>query len=612
MALLLCITAYPQRGNNWVFGGNACINFSTTPPTAGVSAMFQQEGSSSISDLNGNLLFYSDGIKVWNAQQQVMPNGTGLHGHVSSTQSSMIVPFPADPKRYYLFTMDGIGGPRGLSYSVVNMDLDNGNGDIEIKNTFLIGPSSEKVTSVNHCNGKDVWVVTATATADKFYAYLITAGGINAPVVSTIGAPLPYFNIGYLKLSPDGTKLGCANLGRGLDLFDFDDATGLINNRKKILSGSNQHTYGIEFSPNSKLMYVANIVRVNNVGSRFDVSQYARLNESEAAIFATRYELDTFLMPSVAVGFALFNAIQLGPDGKVHVSSFVNGLHIVPDPDRVGVACNYSRTGIPLAPGTSTAYGLPDFNQSYFKGSFQYDISCTDNRVKFYFTKQAHASGIKWDFGDPGSGADNASTLDSPLHVFSNPGVYEVKVISFLPCRNDTLKRTITVGPLRVSLGPDRSICGAAPQQLSPEVLQGQADSYVWQNNSTAAELTASANGLYWVEIKNLTTGCSARDSIELVYKPYPVLRLGNDTSICEGTTHRLDAGNAGAVYSWQDNSQGQIFNVTRAGLYSVKVDLEGCIGTDSITIGTKYYPIVKLGNDTTICDGMTISLIPT
>ncbi len=128
LTLLQCVAVYSQRGNNWVFGGNAWINFSTTAPTAGTSAMNQQEGSSSISDLNGNLLFYSDGVTVWNAQHQVMPNGTGLPGHFSSTQSSMIVPFPGDLKRYYLFTMDVIGGSNGLSYSVVNMDLDNGKG----------------------------------------------------------------------------------------------------------------------------------------------------------------------------------------------------------------------------------------------------------------------------------------------------------------------------------------------------------------------------------------------------------------------------------------------------------------------------------------------------
>ena len=128
--LILINPIFAQRGNNWVFANKAWINFSTIPVSVGTSAMFQPEGSSSISDTNGNLLFYSDGVSVWNAQHQVMPNGTGLFGHSSSTQSSMIVPFPTDSKRYYLFTMDVDGGTHGLSYSVVNMDLDNGRGEV--------------------------------------------------------------------------------------------------------------------------------------------------------------------------------------------------------------------------------------------------------------------------------------------------------------------------------------------------------------------------------------------------------------------------------------------------------------------------------------------------
>lgn len=47
--LLFSAETTAQRGNNWVFGNKAIINFSTVPPNTGVSAMVQLEGSSSIS-----------------------------------------------------------------------------------------------------------------------------------------------------------------------------------------------------------------------------------------------------------------------------------------------------------------------------------------------------------------------------------------------------------------------------------------------------------------------------------------------------------------------------------------------------------------------------------
>ena len=62
------------------------------------------EGSSSISDSNGQLLFYTDGVTVWDKNNAVMQNGTGLMGNGSSTQSALIVPCTCD--KYFIFTTD--------------------------------------------------------------------------------------------------------------------------------------------------------------------------------------------------------------------------------------------------------------------------------------------------------------------------------------------------------------------------------------------------------------------------------------------------------------------------------------------------------------------------
>ncbi|MEO5675705.1 MAG: hypothetical protein ABIQ74_13765, partial [Chitinophagales bacterium] len=59
----------------WYFGYKAAIDFSTgTPAPLFNSAMSQWEGCASIADDNGNLLFYSDGIKVWDSTHTQMPN----------------------------------------------------------------------------------------------------------------------------------------------------------------------------------------------------------------------------------------------------------------------------------------------------------------------------------------------------------------------------------------------------------------------------------------------------------------------------------------------------------------------------------------------------------
>ena len=46
------------------------------------------EGSACVSDDNGNLLFYTDGLNIWDATNTVMPNGAGLMGGATSNSTT--------------------------------------------------------------------------------------------------------------------------------------------------------------------------------------------------------------------------------------------------------------------------------------------------------------------------------------------------------------------------------------------------------------------------------------------------------------------------------------------------------------------------------------------
>lgn len=65
------------EANNWYFGQNAGLSFNTTPPTALIDGQIDTlEGCTTISDATGQLLFYTDGITVWDRFHNVMQNGT--------------------------------------------------------------------------------------------------------------------------------------------------------------------------------------------------------------------------------------------------------------------------------------------------------------------------------------------------------------------------------------------------------------------------------------------------------------------------------------------------------------------------------------------------------
>ncbi len=270
--LMILSPAWAQKqAYNWFFGYNAGISFATVPPSVLTGGMLNtREGCAAISDKDGNLLFYSDGITVWNKNHQVMTNGSGLKGHPSSTQSALIVPWPGDPAKYYVFTTDAIenGLRNGFNYSLVDMSLQGGLGEVTGKNLKLLDSVTEKLTAVRHHNKQDIWVMVQKWRGNGYYAYRITPTGIDLPKISNIGvgtsgSPNGIYGGGYMKFSPDGKRLAVAHSGhRQTELFKFNPQTGLLTDMITIpfanpmIMGTSP--YGVEFSPDSKKLYISN------------------------------------------------------------------------------------------------------------------------------------------------------------------------------------------------------------------------------------------------------------------------------------------------------------------------------------------------------------------
>jgi hypothetical protein len=228
---------------NWYFGENAGINFnpilSGANPTAISGSVNTLEGVSTISDDDGNLLFYSDGVSVYTSGHTLMTNGDGLLGSSSSTQTCLVVPRPSTNK-YFIFTTSIADG---LKYSVVDMDL---NQVVSKNNSLLL--STEKVAATNHSNGTDYWVLSHTTGTTNFSARQVSTTGIGSVVNSFIGST-HNTAIGQLKFSPDSSKVACAIYDEDIiDLFDFDNSTGILSNFLTITGFTYINgPYGVEF-----------------------------------------------------------------------------------------------------------------------------------------------------------------------------------------------------------------------------------------------------------------------------------------------------------------------------------------------------------------------------
>ncbi len=204
LSVIFCSLLSAQN-QNWYFGFNAGLSFNSTTPTPLTNGQLNSyEGCAVISNSKGNLLFYSDGQQVWNRNHSIMFNGTGLHGHVSTTQGALIVPDPGDTNKYYLFTLDQLGSGNGLKYSIVDMSLQSGNGAVTSKNTIVHFNVTEKLSAIQRCDG-NIWIIYHIWQSNTFVSRLLTASGIGPAVnssvgISHIGGGSGYKNsIGFLK-----------------------------------------------------------------------------------------------------------------------------------------------------------------------------------------------------------------------------------------------------------------------------------------------------------------------------------------------------------------------------------------------------------------------------
>jgi hypothetical protein len=330
--------------------------------------------NSSICDKNGELLFYSNGCKVFNSQNQVMQNGSGLNPGIAYSTGNcpdegntipkglIILPLPEDTTKYYIFheageSGEGIFNPHTakLYYSLVDISENGGLGKVIEKNQVVLADTLHgDMHAVKHANGKDWWILVAKSTDNVIFKVLFTKEGVAGVFEQQIG-PLPsqwFSSGGASSFSPNGIKYARYYHDEQLSLFDFDRATGeLANFQQFYVDTTLGALFGhIAFSPNSRYVYVANPIALY----QFD---------TEATdITATKVlvgEYDGYKYKDVLPTY--FNQMQLGPDCKIYMAtqSSSNTLHVIHSPNEKGTACDFRQHEF-ILPAVNTA-SIPNF-----------------------------------------------------------------------------------------------------------------------------------------------------------------------------------------------------------------------------------------------------------
>jgi gliding motility-associated-like protein len=518
----------------WYFGDHAGIDFRSGDAVAltDQDVMKAYKSSAVICDSLGNLQCFTNGRVVWGRNFDVMPHATQLAGDLGVTQPAIILPMPGFPDILYIFTVDVLAfkpdntyTTRGLCYTIIDLTLNGGTGDVgQCFNCSLLPAVSQKLTAVKHRNGKDHWVISHAWDSDEFYAYLLTAQGLSGPVISKTGSihgggyADQAIAIGYLKASPDGSRLAAVITGLNrVEVFDFDNSTGDITGTQSyntLIPGISP--YGIEFSPDSKMLYTS-LVQVGGSGPPATPSYVMQFNLADGLVNPVVID---------SVPFIRLGAMQLGRDGRIYISRTVNlisvddSLDVIYNPTRSGTACNYnrlnnvaeSRFGLQ---GRASMYSLPNFSQSYVDiPVFTYDSCCYLDATQFHVTNQANTGQAGWDFGDgsTGSGFD-------PVHQYAQPGTYTVKLTETFNGETFIDSGSVVIYPLpEIELGDTILLYSGASINLR---AGGGMQSYLWSTGSVDSIIIVEHQGEYWVRVQDWHCCVNSDTTYVKVFKYY-------------------------------------------------------------------------------------------
>ena len=636
----LCVPPPPKPPENyWYFGNNAGIKFSGNSAAADDKGKIDtKEGVSSIADANGNLLFYTDGRKIYdkNGKELASLKPDALAGSAVSTQSAVIVPQPSCQgcqSLYYVFTTTDINGSKQLSYSVVDIRQNKGQGKVIEKNVILDDEAATEQI-IAHFVKKDstYWVISHDYGNDTIRLRRVTKNGVSISKVIAIGSKLDslFKGEGYLKVSKDGTKLAVAIPGgkRNLvEVYDFADSTGAITNKRTIdLGPAPPKLYGVEFSPDSKTMFVTlQADTVKNPKSYSSLLRFDLTDKDSTVIAKSKVLIDSSRKD-------IYGSVQLGPDGRIYLavagSKFL-GLIKTPNDTlkydkktgKIDTAY-YERNGLNLN-GKTSQLGLPTtYNITSMKNegvgisasdtclgspsNFQTSHLCGDKLKNLKTDWRFYKGEVPQDGKPVGSpiasvqGGEGDNGLKT-TYTFTEPGKYYVVVNMGNRCKPDTMlpPQPFEILPLpKPDLGPDLNLCAKTTTLDSKNTLNSS--HYFWFQNKkflpkdSLQTLTVKQSGNYAVLVER--RGCLGLDTIKVVLAQAKALSLGPDTLICTGETIVLDASSAagtGSTYAWSTGATTSSISVSTPGRYivTVKTPIGTTFCSTSDTVNVRLRP---------------------
>jgi Secretion system C-terminal sorting domain len=329
--------------------------------------------NTTMSDTAGNLLYYSNGCRIFNRNHQLMKNGDNINfgllredlcqnnsgiGEVGyrGSQNMLSLPDYRNDSLYHIIhtqydyysTTDGRVGTLNLLLTTINLNGDNHNGTVIQKNKVILNDTLyfDYITAVKHINNKDWWLILPQGRKeyqppirDSTNTYFKILYTFDTFYVSkqNIGDSLS-IDDASTTITNDGRKYLRYIDDKGLYIFDFNRNTGLLANQKliKVPRTEKRSLIYVTSSPNSRFAYCI----MYDTIFQYDL-EAPDIQASE--VLVAKY--DGFIDDRLKT---YFKQPQMGPDCRLYISSSsgVRIYHYIKFPDRKGLACEVVQHGL--------------------------------------------------------------------------------------------------------------------------------------------------------------------------------------------------------------------------------------------------------------------------
>jgi hypothetical protein len=572
-----------------------------------------------------------DSIKLSNGFYEPLCTMFDNDDYARAGQTGLIVKQPGDNNKYYIFSsMCKFENHNYFTtrYSIIDMDGNNGIGEMLVTDRDLFKNTGEKLIGIKHGNGKDIWIISHELNSRTFLAALLTEDGLEPDIVkSTTGAFHPLFGPFPNAIHVNFSGLMSANIAGEiiallighsniLDILSFDKMTGQLKSLLNFNIASlleNSFAYGIALSSNSKKLYFSTF---GNNGKIIQLD----LSELDSNIIKNTSEL--ILSKSfVSDGNIPHGDLKLAPNGKIYVHKSINehsvnntlSFYVINKPNLTGNACELRDFDKFNYKTDRWSGGLPNFVQGLidFWVKIIPDSVCEGDDLVLRVDVQPDITTNKYTWLAPDGSQYSGKTLTIRNAKFSDTGLYKVTVDINSTIRSDSVMITILPKPIAKIIG-DTLLCDGATLQLRAE--PGANYKYKWSTGSTSDRITINKIGQYILTVEN-ANGCIAHDTINVKLGDELHFSILAPDYICLGDTILLKTSltGEGYKYDWSTGEKTPDIVITRGGEYSVTVVSDaGCTGTETITIEEFEKPEINFEKYLyELCEGESVTLRP-